>query len=168
MTLTPNSPSWSEERKRRERLRIRVCRRSAVDLAGFSAITNIFGDASAISVLKRFEELMREALDGHRAADQVNRRQSNVRIALTRTGINHGPVIRRSNDVFGSTVNIAARIAAIATPGQLLATQPVANVAVESRIATRVTGMVALRSIGGHVQLHSIEQVHCRRKSGNQ
>ena len=30
------------------------------------------------------------------------------RIPLTRTGLNHGPVLRRANDIFGSTVNIAA------------------------------------------------------------
>ncbi len=151
-----------------------------VDLAGFSAITDVFGDASAIAVLERFEELVREALDGHgppikwigdeamfgfpdpETALQVLGRllpacRSEPRIPLTRTGINHGPVLRRSNDLFGSTVNIAARIAAVATPGQLLATQPVANVAVASGIATRDMGRVALRSIADHVPLHSIE-----------
>jgi hypothetical protein len=53
-----------------------------VDLAGFSAITDVYGDTSAIAVLGRFEELVRQALG-----------------------------------------NIAARTAAIASPGQLLATR---------------------------------------------
>ena len=35
-----------------------------VDLAGFSAITDIYGDASAIAVLERFEELVRQELGG--------------------------------------------------------------------------------------------------------
>jgi len=35
-----------------------------VDLAGFSAITDVYGDASAIAVLGRFEELVRQALGG--------------------------------------------------------------------------------------------------------
>ena len=35
-----------------------------VDLAGFSAIADVYGDASAIAVLARFEELVREALGG--------------------------------------------------------------------------------------------------------
>ena len=123
-----------------------------VDLAGFSAITDVYGDASAIAVLGRFEELVREALGGlgppikwigdeamfgfpdPATALQVLGRllpacRSEPRIPLTRTGLNHGPVLRRSNDLFGSTVNIAARIAAFASPGQLLATQPVANIA---------------------------------------
>jgi GGDEF domain-containing protein len=35
-----------------------------VDLAGFSAITDVYGDASAIAVLGCFEELVRQALGG--------------------------------------------------------------------------------------------------------
>jgi adenylate cyclase len=151
-----------------------------VDLAGFSAITDVYGDASAIAVLGRFEELVREALGGlgspikwigdeamfgfpdAETALQVLGRllpacRSEPRIPLTRTGLNHGPVLRRANDVFGSTVNIAARIAAFASPGQLLATQPVADIAKASGIVAREMGKVALRSIADHVPLYSIE-----------
>jgi adenylate cyclase len=151
-----------------------------VDLAGFSAITDVYGDASAIAVLGRFEELVRDALQGlgppikwigdeamfgfpdPATALQVLGRllpscRSEPRIPLTRTGLNHGPVLRRSNDLFGSTVNIAARIAAFASPGQLLATEPVANIAIASGIVARDIGKVALRSIADHVPLYSIE-----------
>jgi adenylate cyclase len=151
-----------------------------VDLAGFSAIADVYGDASAIAVLGRFEALVREALGGQGApikwigdeamfgfpdpatALQVLGRllpacRSEPRIPLTRTGLNHGPVLRRSNDLFGSTVNVAARIAALASPGQLLATQAVADVAAASGIVTRDIGKVALRSIAEHVPLHAIE-----------
>jgi adenylate cyclase len=151
-----------------------------VDLAGFSAITDVYGDASAIAVLGRFEELVRQALGGlgppikwigdeamfgfpdPATALQVLGRllpacRSEPRIPLTRTGLNHGPVLRRANDLFGSTVNIAARIAALASPGQLLATQPVANIAAASGIVVRDIGNVALRSIADDVALYSIE-----------
>jgi adenylate cyclase len=151
-----------------------------VDLAGFSAITDVYGDASAIAVLGRFEELVRQALGGlappikwigdeamfgfpdPATALQVLGRllpacRSEPRLPLTRTGLSHGPVLRRSNDLFGSTVNIAARIAALASPGQLLATQPVADVAMASGIVARDMGKVALRSIVDHVPLYSIE-----------
>jgi adenylate cyclase len=151
-----------------------------VDLAGFSAITDVYGDASAIAVLARFEELVSEALGGlgppikwigdeamfgfpdPATALQVLGRlipacQSEPLIPLTRTGLNHGPVLRRSNDLFGSTVNIAARIAAVASPGQLLTTQPVADVAVASGIVARDIGNIALRSIADRVSLHAIE-----------
>ncbi len=151
-----------------------------VDLAGFSAIADVYGDASAIEVLGRFEELVSlasgelgppikwigdEAMFGFpdpATALQVLGRlipacQSEQRIPLTRTGLNHGPVLRRSNDLFGSTVNIAARIAASASPGQLLATQAVADIAAESGIVARDMGKVALRSIADPVSLYSIE-----------
>jgi adenylate cyclase len=151
-----------------------------VDLAGFSAITDVYGDAAAIAVLARFEALVREALGGLGApikwigdeamfgfADPATALQvlgrllpacrSEPRIPLTRTGLNHGPVLRRGNDLFGSTVNIAARIAALASAGELLATRPVADVAAASGIVVRDIGKVALRSIADHVPLHAIE-----------
>jgi adenylate cyclase len=151
-----------------------------VDLAGFSAITDVYGDASAIGVLRRFEALVREALgplgapikwigdeamfgfpDPQTALQVLGRLlpacRSEPRIPLTRTALNHGPVVRRGSDLFGSTVNVAARIAALATPGQLLATRPVADVAAASGIVVHDVGKVALRSIADPVALHSIE-----------
>jgi adenylate cyclase len=151
-----------------------------VDLAGFSAIADVYGDASAIEVLGRFEELVHQALGGlgppikwigdeamfgfpdPATALQVLGRllpacRAEPRIPLTRTGLNHGPVLRRANDLFGSTVNVAARVAALASPGQLLATLPVANIAAASGIVVRDLGNVALRSIADRVPLYSIE-----------
>jgi len=83
--------------------------------------------------------------------------RSEPQIPLTRTGLNHGPVLRRGHDIFGSTVNIAARIAASASPGQLLATQPVADFATATGIVVHDLGNVALRSIADGVRLFSIE-----------
>lgn len=83
--------------------------------------------------------------------------RSEAQIPLTRTGLNHGPVLRRSDDLFGSTVNIAARIAAFASPGQMLATRQIADIAEEFGIVARDMGKVALRSIADHVPLYSIE-----------
>jgi len=151
-----------------------------VDLAGFSAITDVYGDASAIAVLQCFEGLVCEALGGvgppikwigdeamfgfpdpatalEVLGHLIPACRSEPRIPLTRTGLSHGPVLRRSNDLFGSTVNVAARIAAFASPGQLLATQAVANIAAESGINARDMGKVALRSIADQVSLYSIE-----------
>ncbi len=151
-----------------------------VDLAGFSAIADVYGDASAIAILGHFEALVRDALGGlgppiKWIGDEamfgfpdpatalkvlghlLPACRAEPRIPLTRTGLNHGPVLRRGNDLFGSTVNVAARIAALASPGQLLATRPVADVAVASGIVVQDIGDVALRSIADPVPLHSIE-----------
>jgi adenylate cyclase len=150
-----------------------------VDLAGFSALTDVYGDQSAVKVLRCFEELVHDASGRHAppikwigdeamfgfsdpaTALQVLGRllpacRSEPRIPLTRTGLNHGPVLRRANDLFGSTVNVAARIAARASPGQMLATRPVADAATESGIDVHAMGKVKLRSIAGRVPLYSI------------
>ena len=151
-----------------------------VDLAGFSAIADVYGDASAIAVLEIFESMVCEALSGYEppikwigdeamlsfpepdsaiqalgALLQACRKEP--RLPLTRAALNHGPVIRRASDLFGSTVNIAARIAALASPGQLLATQPIADAAVAKGILVRGLGKVALRSVVGEVSLYEIE-----------
>ncbi|MEQ1527324.1 MAG: adenylate/guanylate cyclase domain-containing protein [Gallionella sp.] len=47
---------------------------------------------------------------------------------LIRVGFNYGEVIKESNDVFGNTVNTAARVAAITRAGQIMSTREVLNV----------------------------------------
>jgi len=37
-----------------------------------------------------------------------------------RIGFNHGPVVERDGDVFGDAVNLAARLAGVATKGQII------------------------------------------------
>jgi adenylate cyclase len=151
-----------------------------IDLAGFSAIADVYGDAFAIAVLEIFEGMVREALSGYEPpikwiGDEamlsfpepeiaiqalgtlLQACRKEPRLPLTRAGLNHGPVIRRAGDLFGSTVNIAARIAALASPGQLLATQPVAEAAAAGGILVRDLGQVALRSVAGEVPLYEIE-----------
>ncbi|TIU09926.1 MAG: adenylate/guanylate cyclase domain-containing protein [Mesorhizobium sp.] len=131
-----------------------------IDLAGFSAIADVYGDAAAIDVLEIFESMVREALAGYEPpikwiGDEamlsfpepelaiqalgtlLQACREEPRLPLTRSALNHGPVIRRAGDLFGSTVNIAARIAALAFPGQLLATQPIADAAAAKGILVR-------------------------------
>ena len=151
-----------------------------VDLAGFSAIADVHGDASALRILELFETMVGEALAEHAppvkwigdeamlafpgpevAVEALGKLlqacREEPRIPLTRTGVNHGPVIRRGGDLFGSTVNIAARIAARASPGQFLATQAVADAAAEKGILVKDLGPVALRSVADEIALYEIE-----------
>ncbi|RWQ28722.1 MAG: hypothetical protein EOS19_14940 [Mesorhizobium sp.] len=151
-----------------------------IDLAGFSAIADVYGDAAAIDVLEIFESMVREALAGYEPpikwiGDEamlsfpepelaiqalgtlLQACREEPRLPLTRSALNHGPVIRRAGDLFGSTVNIAARIAALASPGQLLATQPIADAAAAKGILVRDLGEVALRSVADEIPLYEIE-----------
>lgn len=151
-----------------------------IDLAGFSAIADVYGDASAMSILDLFEGLVRQALTGHAppikwigdeamlsfpGPEQALQALGNLlracreepRLPLTRAAVNHGSCIHRAGDIFGSTVNIAARMAALAQPGQLLATRPVADAAMGHGIQVRSLGKVALRSVANEVALYEIE-----------
>jgi len=151
-----------------------------VDLAGFSAIADVYGDAAAIDVLDVFETMVGEALSDSGPpikwiGDEVMLSfpepeaalqalgtllpacRQEPRLPLTRAGLNHGPVIRRGSDLFGSTVNIAARIASLASPGQLLATHPIAEAAAARGIFVRDLGKVALRSVADEIPLYEVE-----------
>ena len=150
-----------------------------IDLAGFSAITDVYGDAVAVAMIELFESMVRAAVEDHAPpvkwiGDEVMLSfpepraaigalasllvscRAEARLPLTRTAIHHGPVVRRGNDLFGATVNIAARVAAMAAPGQLLATQPVAEVAAANGIATRDLGVKRVRSVQQALALHEI------------
>src|SRR5436190_541369 len=57
---------------------------------------------------------------------------------LLRIGIHLGEVVFENNDVFGDGVNIAARIQAIAAPGDIYISEPVQNnIANKKEITTR-------------------------------
>lgn len=151
-----------------------------IDLAGFSAITDVYGDSAALAILGIFEGMVHSALEDHAPpikwiGDEVMLSFPRPEIAikalgklltacrdepllpLTRTAVHHGPVVRRGDDIFGSTVNISARIAALAGPGQLLATKPVASVASAEGILVRDLGETALRSLPEKVALFEIQ-----------
>ena len=151
-----------------------------VDLAGFSAIADVFGDRAAIAVLEIFEDLVkRHAGQGGRLVKWIGDEAmlafpdpdsallalgklldiclADDRIPLTRAALHHGLVIPRGEDLFGATVNVAARISALARPGELLATAPVAEVAIARNINARELGPTALRSIREKIPLFAIE-----------
>lgn len=150
-----------------------------VDLAGFSAIADVFGDEPAVALLELFEGMVRDALgpearpvkwigdeamlafDGPIAALEALGRllpvcRAEPRLPLTRTALHHGPVVRRGGDLFGTTVNLAARLAARATPGRILATDAVAEAATARGVAVEALGPLALRSIARPVSVWSI------------
>ena len=151
-----------------------------IDLAGFSAITDVYGDISAVGVIDRFEVLVKAAIgdDGHvikwlgdgamllfpdpESALLVMGRlipacRATPEIPLTRVSLHHGAVLERRGDYFGATVNTASRISSLAAPGQLLATQRIADVAAATGISVAPLGEVSLRSVSGRLPLYSIE-----------
>jgi class 3 adenylate cyclase len=68
-------------------------------------------------------------------------------------GINVGPVVERDGDVFGTTVNVASRIAAYARPGVLVVSQPVVEACPALAAEVEPLGDVTLRSLDGPISL---------------
>jgi adenylate cyclase len=150
-----------------------------IDLAGFSAATDVYGDERALAMLQVFEGIVHDALGDASPlkwiGDEVmlalgdctsalallgvilNKCRDERRLPLTRTGVHCGPVLRRGGDVFGSTVNIAARITALAGPGELLTTQQIADVAKASGVAIEDRGEHQIRSVSNPLRLFAIE-----------
>jgi adenylate cyclase len=119
------------------------------DIAGYTALTEAHGDADAADLAATF---CREISEVARASggeviktigDAVMVRHSDpsqaVMLGLTsanevmaghgfpavRVGMHHGPAIEREGDWFGATVNLAARVAAVAAGGEVLVTAAV-------------------------------------------
>ena len=125
------------------------------DVAGSTHLYEHVGDAQALATMTRCLELARDAAGGYSgrlvktigdeamlvfptadgaaaAAAEIQGRMSelaiaeNMRLAF-RIGFHFGPAIERDGDVFGDSVNTAARLVALAKAGQILLSAPTAE-----------------------------------------
>jgi adenylate cyclase len=149
------------------------------DLAGFTALTEAHGDATAADIAERLiavaesvlssedrlvktlgDAVLLTSLDALSGITLVQRLfeacEADARFPDVRAGLHYGPVIHRGGDIFGSTVNIAARIAARAGGGEILLTRPVADAAAAADIRTRRLGLIALRNLTEPVELFEL------------
>ena len=113
------------------------------DLAGYSALTETHGDEQAADIVQDFCARVRQLLSEHGAeqiktiGDEVMARvdepEQAVRLGLrivaelaghaappVRVGMHTGVAVERDGDWYGSTVNLAARIAGAARAGEVL------------------------------------------------
>ncbi len=123
-----------------------------VDLSGFTGFTRERGDESAAvtaASLQRNADAtatrhggrlvkllgdgamlhLTDPTDGLDAALDLVRTMSGEGVPSPHAGVHAGPIIERDLDVFGQTVNLASRVADVAGPGEVLATEAVANAA---------------------------------------
>ena len=152
-----------------------------VDLAGFTALTDVHGDQAALDLVDGFTETARDAATGA-GAELVKTIGDAVMLAAPapeagidavrqlfeasyateafpepRAGLHHGPVIARDGDYFGSTVNLAARVASRAGSGQALGTSTVLEAASRAGIDTVEIGTHQLRNVMEPIELWVIE-----------
>ena len=69
-------------------------------------------------------------------------------------GIHAGPVIFQEGDYFGRTVNLAARIAEYARPGEVLVSQEVVDAADGEPVTFTEIGPVELKGVPVTLRLH--------------
>lgn len=155
-----------------------------IDLAGFTALTEVHGDAEAADLAVAFAALAanrlgREDLLVKTIGDAVllASPSPDAGVALVtailedclrlpglpvaRAGLHHGPAAERHGDFFGAAVNLTARIAGHATGEQILATAVVAEAAVAAGHAVRSIGKVPLRNVAQPYELFELE-LHSR------
>ena len=70
-------------------------------------------------------------------------------------GLHAGPVLFQEGDYFGQTVNVAARIAEYARPGEVLVSQEVVDASEGSHVAFGEIGPVELKGVTSGVRLHA-------------
>jgi class 3 adenylate cyclase/YHS domain-containing protein len=116
------------------------------DIAGFTAVTEVHGDEGAADLVAEFSRQVRGELpscDGEhvktigdalllRIPDPARAVQLGLCITndlmrrhgapAVRVGLHHGPAVERDGDYFGATINLAARVSALAVGGEVLLT----------------------------------------------
>ena len=152
-----------------------------VDLTGFTRLTEERGDEVAAAVAMRLGELTVTTVVPHRGrvvkllGDGVLVRFEDATSAASATldllhalpaaglptghaGIASGPLIARDGDVFGRTVNLAARVADATPDGHLFVPETVAAILEPDRFELREMAEVMLQGIG-HVALVDVRRV---------
>jgi adenylate cyclase len=150
-----------------------------VDLSGFTKLTRERGDESAViaaSSLQREADAtatrhggrlvkllgdgamlrLADAAVGVSAALELVETMSGEGIVSSHAGVHTGPVIERDLDVFGQTVNLASRIADAAGPGEVLASEAVAEAAGDGGFAFERLREVDLKGLPDPVALFRV------------
>jgi adenylate cyclase len=70
-------------------------------------------------------------------------------------GLHAGPVIFQQGDYYGQTVNVAARIAEYARPGEVIVSREVVDASAGSEVTFREIGPVELKGVSGAMNLHA-------------
>lgn len=153
-----------------------------VDIAGYTALTESHGELAAADLIEEFSELVRiaiatagnvqdfigdcafivfpEPVCAIAAVSDLYKLVADRRnFPVVRVGLHHGTALFRKRRYFGSTINLAARVAERATGGQILVTAEVASVlaaAVVPDVGIEHLGPVRLKNVIRSVDLYEI------------
>ena len=155
------------------------------DIAGFTALTEAHGDEAAVALVARFADAVAAELAAVRGqhvktigdalmlripdpADAIviglhiaNDVMSDHGAPAVRVGLHHGPCVERNGDYFGASVNLAARLSALATGGEVLVTGKTAALAPElDGVLYEPRGRQVLRNVAEPVEIFAALRLH--------
>ena len=113
------------------------------DLSGYTAMTEVHGAHSAVSIIDKYLAIVKKSLVGsshlhERVGDEMLIVANSAEdLAYTATflfehayeetqflplhaGLHYGPIVKKYNDYFGSTINTASRITSVAEKGRIV------------------------------------------------
>ena len=90
---------------------------------------------------------------GVRAALEMVDELAGAALPPAHVGVHAGPVIFQEGDYFGQTVNLSARIADYARPGEVLVSQAVVDASQDQDLSFGDIGLVELKGVAGTVHL---------------
>ena len=154
------------------------------DIAGFTALTEAHGDEHALQFVDEFARAVQAELPGvggehvKTVGDALMLRVPEpgdaVRLGLwitrkamgghqapsVRVGCNHGSAVERGGDYFGATINVAARVSALAGGGEVLVTGPTAALAPDLEgVLYESRGRQVLRNVAEPVEIFAVVRV---------
>jgi class 3 adenylate cyclase len=154
------------------------------DIVNSTTLTQSLGDDAALAILGVHDTIVRDALstlggrevkhtgDGImasfvsaasavRCAIQIQREldkhaQTNPdRTLKVRVGAAAGEPVEQNNDLFGSTVQLAARLCAHAQPEQILVSNAIPDLCIGKGLSFEEVGEVVLKGFGSPVRAHA-------------
>jgi adenylate cyclase len=153
-----------------------------IDISGFTAFVDTYGDAAAVVALADFRFVVREVASHHgvrvdkwlgdgamfvcvdtapvvQAVLDIGDRLAGTEFPLTlRAGVSSGMVILfEADDYIGMPVNLASRLCTDALSGQTLVTEAVAA-SVGPDVAKQDIGMIEVRGLAHPVQVMSVSR----------
>lgn len=161
-----------------------------VDIAGYTALTDTHGELAAADLADEFKELLQGTVEPAGRIHELigdcaflvfpeplvaitaltalyNFITDRPHFPIVRSGLHHGSALYRGDRYFGSTVNLAARVAAQAIGGQILCTRHVAETlsrAGNSDIELDHKGLVTLRNLPEPIDLYEVVLVSLSRE----
>jgi class 3 adenylate cyclase len=154
------------------------------DICNSTSLTQQLGDEKAMELLHVHDTVVRDALaatggrevkhtgDGIMACfvsaagavrcalqiqQELGRRQNSDLPLCVKIGAAAGEPVERANDIFGSTVQLAARLCAKAEPNQILVANAVAELCMGKGLSFRPLGGVSLKGFEQPVHVHAVE-----------